>query len=274
MNSCFQILLWLFVLLLLFSCNSNLSLYPYDDNDLNSDGSGVVPSVTHSIAGMKNLHLGSSHILPTDVIVEGVITATNAMGEYPNAIIIEDDSGAIELTVLVEWDWFDDIYSIGDLVRLNCTGLWIGSLGGNKTLGTEPAVNSALAVGYIYDDNLKGRMNVLQKGVGRTPQVVTHSDFRAAIAGCYICMKDVEYVSGAGVDRYCDRDAESGQSISTTHILRDCDGGYFELYVPRTAYYRDEILPKGKGDIYCTLDSYYNSYSVRMVCFDHTFSYY
>ncbi len=266
----FVAILFTLSMLSIAACDDDVIPSDFSDSNLSDDGNYVL-HVTHSIAGLKDLYMGSSHRISGDVVIEGVITATDLMGEYPNAIIVEDDSGAVELTVFISSSSLNDAFCICDLVRIRCTGLWIGSLGGNITIGNEPNPYGSLAVGYIYEEDLRSRVNIMKKNAARDAQQVSVSDFRPALDSRYIRLDNVEFVEGAGEMQYCDRNIETGQSNSKKHKMVDSNGDYFELYVPSTVDYADDIIPTGKGVIFCTLDRYYNSYSVRFVCHKQLF---
>ncbi len=245
------------VMLLLCCCSP-------DPESANMSGGGdgsVGSSVLVSIAELRGRYVGSTHMLVDMLCVEGVITANNIYGEFPNLLIIEDDSGAIELRVEFEDD--ELLYQIGCEVVVDCTGLWIGSSGGVLTLGEEPTED--YVVDQISESDLEWRFDFTGDVISYAPQVVTIAELTQSMCSCYIVLEEVIFENLEGATSLCERDPDTGRLTYATHILVDRSGDRIELYIPSTATYADESIPTGWGSVCGVVGYFAGEYSIQIV---------
>lgn len=217
--------------------------------------------VTHSIVALKSLYIDDSHSIAESVVISGIITANDVMGEFPNTLVIEDSSGAIELSV----DDLDlEAYAIGRELVLVCSDLWIASRGGTLLLGLESTDVDNL-VDQIDEAEFLRRSQYSTTTIVVEPRSVDISDIDTSLISCYVRLDGVTFITDGEEVRYCERDSESGQYLSTSHTIEDESGDQLEVYVYRRAIYCNDILPSGSGSICGILDKYGSKYSLRIV---------
>lgn len=248
--------------LLLSGCSSDPQIPDGADEEGFSGASSL------SIAALKSLYVGGSQRLTEVIFISGSITATDFMGEYPSTLIIEDDTGALKVSV--DLDGAFSSYPIGGVVTINCTDLWIGSYGGTLLLGCEPTED--YVVDAIDIDDFKACSSVVVEDVvARTPQAVTLSQLSQQLVACYLQLDGMRFLTtvddeGEVIDTFCALNDETGRRVTTIHTLEEvASGEQINLYVASTVDYANELLPSGEGSIYVTLSLYGSSYSVSLV---------
>lgn len=230
-------------------------------SDSSSSDDGLSHNSNYSIAGLKDLYIDGSHSIGVVVVIEGVITANNVFGEFEDILVIEDSSGAIQIS----GDFGDMLEScrIGYTLTLDCTDLWLGSSGGTLILGIEPTGDDV--VDAIEESDFVRRATITESSVQPTPTTLSIPQFSQRYISCFICLEGVSFVEVEGVDTFCLYDSDSGRYLSTTHTLVDGEGNSVKLFVPSTAYYSKDPLPSGEGKIYAILEYFSGSYSLRIV---------
>lgn len=96
-----------------------------------------------SIAYLKSLCRGVLHPVTEDLWIEGCVVGNDLYGEFPDALVVEDESGGIE--VLIDAKRLYRTFDAGSTVRVYCNGLALGDYGGKVQLGFPPTAE------YILD---------------------------------------------------------------------------------------------------------------------------
>lgn len=96
-----------------------------------------------SIAYLKSLCRGVLHPVTEDLWIEGCVVGNDLYGEFPDALVVEDESGGIE--VLIDAKRLYRTFDSGSTVRVYCNGLALGDYGGKVQLGLPPTAE------YILD---------------------------------------------------------------------------------------------------------------------------
>ena len=96
-----------------------------------------------SIAYLKSLCRGVLHPVTEDLWIEGCVVGNDLYGEFPDALVVEDESGGIE--VLIDAKRLYRTFDSGSTVRVYCNGLALGDYGGKVQLGFPPTAE------YILD---------------------------------------------------------------------------------------------------------------------------
>lgn len=219
-----------------------------------------------SIAALKSLYVGGSQRLSDVIFISGSITANDHIGEFPNTLILEDDTGAVEVSV--DLDEAYSTYKIGCYLTLNCTDLWIGSSGGALMVGGEPTGDYAVDA---LDLDTFSSVAAVDGDATREPQSVTLSQLTQQLVSCFISISDVRFLEsvdeyGSVIDTFCALNPDTGRRVSTTHTIEEvATGEQLSLYVASTVIYASDPLPNGSGVIYAILDRYGSSYSVSLV---------
>ena len=80
-----------------------------------------------SIAYLKSLCRGVLHPVTEDLWIEGCVVGNDLYGEFPDALVVEDESGGIE--VLIDAKRLYRTFDSGSTVRVYCNGLALGDYG-------------------------------------------------------------------------------------------------------------------------------------------------
>lgn len=118
-----------------------------------------------SIATLKSMLSGELTLLDTSVVIKGTVIANGASGNYYKAIVIQDSTefapgewmqSGIEIG-LNTYGLHND-YPIGQMIYVQCKGLYIGIDGGETKLGSEyegsvGRINEPLISKYIFKDD-------------------------------------------------------------------------------------------------------------------------
>ncbi len=267
-------LLALMALLLVASCSPSPSGNPYSsdeeysdnggndyEDDSNNDNNDTWVGGTKSIAYLKSLYAGSNAKLIESFTIEGVVTANDIRGEFIDAIVVEDSSGAIEIAI--DNDSTASDYMIGTTVAIICNNLYLGSRYGTLVLGCEPEDDEV--VGALGSSEYGWRIIDQNVMVRPSATLCTIAELTSSMTSCYIQLKSLSVISDE--QYYCTLNSETGRRESTIHTLEDEQGNEISLYVPSTVDYNSVSLPANRFNIYAILEGSGSYYSLRII--DH-----
>ena len=123
------------LLLFVLQACGNASSLEYESGD------GTARHV--SIAYLKSLCRGVLYPVTEDLWIEGCVVGNDLYGEFSDALVVEDESGGIE--VLIDAKRLYRTFDAGSTVRVYCNGLALGDYGGKVQLGFPPTAE------YILD---------------------------------------------------------------------------------------------------------------------------
>lgn len=246
-----------------------LSVLSDNDTEDSSDSSDSVPNTntsftsTVSIAYLKSLYSSSSSLITNDIAIEGVITANDAFGEFPSSIIIEDESGAIE--IMSDLDSSASGYTIGTTVRVSCSGMYLGSTGGMLALGGAPY--DQVAVSQLSEEEvLRGVVVTDAVAITPIPKSTSIPYIGQDYILRYVVVSSLSVVSGEGLPTtFCTRNSDTGLTEYTSHTLFDTQGNTITLTVDRNVIYADEPLPTSPRSIYAIVEYFNGEYQLRIV---------
>lgn len=225
-----------------------------------SDLDDYAPTTTSSIIALKANYIGSTTKLVKTITICGQVVANDIRDEFTYTMILEDSTGAIEVSVDIDNIAYE--FPLGCWVRLVCDDLWLGSRGGTIVIGEEPTGDDV--VDKIDEDDIDSRLYYVERGSIPYPTFVEIGDLNTSLVSCFVGVEDLRFLTAAG-STFCERDPDSGRSISTTHMLENKYGDQIKLFVASTTNYADDTIPSGYGNIYAILDLYAGSYSLRLI---------
>ncbi len=235
----------------------------YGDESEDGDDSAVsFDAVSSSIASLKAMSVSSLSRITDVVSITGQVTANDLYGEFSEMLVIEDDSGAIVVSVDLEDQFYT--YAVGTTLTLYCADLWLANSGGMVTLGAESMSDAAVDALSLSD--LEGRL--LYRGYEeelRSPTSITIEEFSTSEVSRLVMLEGLSLASlEESFVLFCEYDEETGRRLSTSHTLRDSEGHEVELFVPSTVVYAEDTIPSGEFSVCAILFSYYGSYSLRI----------
>ncbi len=215
-----------------------------------------------SIARLKSLCRGASHRITQSVMIEGVITANDQYGEYEQALVIEDESGGIEIGVAGKRLFLH--YPIGATLRILCEGLALGDYGGKVILGAPPT--GTYITDRIDERDRPLRLHLTDKAE-QTPRPALRTIREADLTdvGRYVTIEKVVVKEAFSSPCWCEPDTLTEGFQATTRHLIDRHGDTLDLYLPATTTYASEPIPTSALDCSGILDYFNHRFQLRLV---------
>lgn len=193
-----------------------------------------------------------------DIIIAGRIVSNDAMGNVYQRVIIEDETSAIAIRVYSSS--LSESYHYGQELRINVTGLLIGTYRGLQLIGVD--YNGSVGGMDLTDFQARAQINGLPQ-VDLIPSYVTtipdlnsykaDPTLMATWQTRLITLENVEFVGG-GRETFGVR----GGTNYTTQKLRDADGNTIDISTSNKCDFAGLKMPAGKGTITAIL-SYFGS---------------
>ena len=156
-----------------------------------------------SIAYLKSLCRGVLHPVTEDLWIEGCVVGNDLYGEFPDALVVEDESGGIE--VLIDAKRLYRTFDSGSTVRVYCNGLALGDYGGKVQLGLPPTAE------YILDrisaESLGRHVRRIGDGsVDFVPRELSFGEVAASRIATYVRFRKVRFAHEEVGLPFCLRD--------------------------------------------------------------------
>ena len=209
---------------------------------------GHTPNVV-SIAYLKSQYPGVPKKIRSEICIEGRIVANDRWGNFYKTIVVQDETGAIEIKLDAE-NLFLAGYSYGEMVRINCNGLALGAYGDNIQLGTV-SDDTAYETGYVAMNRIAMTVQVVD-GMAEEPVPIPLTlvhlnnpqfDIERYL-NCLVVLSDVQFVDYGGVVPWAE-----GESGATDRQLTDIHGNTLVVRTSALASFADDPLPAGSGSI-------------------------
>ena len=231
---------WIILLL------SLLALQACVDQDFDEPPFGEIldeaPEVNTTIADLKALHIPGTYAeIEQDIVIRAVISADDLSGNLFRRLVIQDETGGIELNINeVE---LHNTFPEGREIFIRCQGLWMGDFAGvigiggalGETSGGDPRLNG------IEPAQLDQFITKGATGNDVAPAVKTINQLGPDDISTLVQIENIQF-----------EDSELGQTfadfqLNTNRYLETCDG---QKILIRTSGYSDfynEQLPNGNG---------------------------
>lgn len=121
-----------------------------------ADMEQLPPGERVSIQYLKSFYRGYPLRLTRDYVLEGRVVSDDSRGNFRYSIIVEDDTGGIELKVGRER--CSDLFPPGLRILVRCAGLVLGSYGGTLQLGGVSS-DERYECGFIPQDRLSEHLS-------------------------------------------------------------------------------------------------------------------
>lgn len=214
-------------------------------------GAGVV-----SVQYLKSLYRGYALPLEDDLEVHGVIVANDLYGSFPYTLVIEDDSGGIEVKASGERLFVG--FPVGQQVMIRCQGLVLGSYGGVVQLGAASS-DPAYQTGWISRDELSFRINKTGRPIVTVfPETVSIGELTPIHVGKLVAFERVQFAEEERSLGWC-----HGEEATTRHLV-DAGGNRLEVRTLPGALFAGQTLPDGSGYIEGILSYFNDAYQLRV----------
>ena len=242
------------VLLTLTACN-RASVLRYDEEGLQGE-------TLTSIAALKARCNGSSVRIAEDLNIRGTVVAIDAVGEFPKILVLEDETGGIE--ILLDRELLERDYELGCRLTVLCNGLSLGDYGGKIQLGAPSG--DSYPVARIPDEHIANHLRRDSAAVSRLrPATLAFDELAMRHVSRYVRFEQVRIASEEQGEPFCERDAETGEPLPTDRHLVNGSGDTLVLRILPGCDYANEPLPAGRGSANGILDYFNGIYQLRPV---------
>jgi hypothetical protein len=208
---------------------------------------------THTIAEFKQQFTSDLEEIPYYVVISGLVTANDESGNLYKKFVIQDKTGAIELSV-DRTNMYTE-YKVGQQVFVECEGLYTGKYGGLQQIGYKYQNSSSgayqmgrmsidLAENHLFRNDYPGEAPV--------PDTITMSQLADSVMDRLVTFEKVRFANG-GQETFANKD----ESYPTSQTIVDENGKTIVVYTSSYANFAGETLPEGKGTV-TGIMSYFN----------------
>lgn len=183
---------------------------------------------------------GADQLIDDSLIISGIVVADDRSGNFFEKLIIQDETGGIELR-LNTGDLYNN-YPVGRRVFVKCKGLYVGDYSGSVQLNGSPetALEAALVPKHVIGG---ARNQPLPTRVKRIDQI-TPADVNTLIQ-----FDSVEFSFGSLDTTYADPVGKNSVNLT----VRDCDGNQIILRTSGYADFAGVRTASGRGNLTAVL---------------------
>ena len=255
-------LLSIVYLALLLGCSS-----PSPTNIFDSDGGSALDN-TISISELKSYYLGSTHQITDDIRISARVVATDMYGELEGRMVLQDDSGGIE--IYIDEENLFESYQLYSYITINCSGLWLASRGGtNGTLvmGSYPTAYDP--VDGLSTSQFEARiLEYKTSSEAYNFTKCTLSELSTSLLSSCVVMQSLSFVDVDSYDTLFDYDQYEELGYCRRTMMCQLTDRTIDLYIPETISYPDIPLlaiEKSSGEYLVLVDRYTSQYSIQLV---------
>lgn len=196
-----------------------------------------------TIADLKMMEADA--LIDENIYVQGVVTSSDAEGNWSRRIVFQDESGAV--SVMADLGSSNELFPIGQKISVQCRNMTLADVGGVRILCAgvqgEGLRKSASAI-----DNRTARSTIfaVEGGKAVTPRALTLSELNADTRAYEDCLVTLQ---GVFFQTHLLPYANEGGSSEQYRTLYDSEGGTALLCTSDGSTMAGEPLPEGKGTI-------------------------
>jgi hypothetical protein len=202
-----------------------------------------------SIADLKAMYPDSLMLIDTALVVEGTVIANGASGNYYKAIVIQDSTAGLEISI----DAYElqNNYPIGQKILIKCEGLYLGEDGGVVKIGSDYEGS----VGRLEEPLIKEYVYKKSGGQPIVPKVVSILNLIHEPANTLIKLEGVQFKSG-------ELDRTFADAINLVESDVQLEDSFKNSVIIRTSGYADfagDSIPEGSGSVIALNNRYYDT---------------
>ncbi len=237
------------------------------------DGGGDGPTIpkppgeeqTVSVAYLKRLYNGAPVRVTDEWSIAGAVVSDDRRGNFYKTLVVNDDTGGIELRLDVE-EIFKH-YRMHSRVTVRCNGLWLGSYGGTLQLGAEPFGDYQTRP--LAEADIAGHLTVDGEHYGEVqPRVRTFGELTAGDVSTFVAFEGVRFVEQERGMSWADT-ADDVETDTDRHLV-DARGDTLVVRTSRHATFASRLLPEGVGRIEGVLSRFNDKFQLT-VCDSENF---
>lgn len=214
---------------------------------------------TVSIAYLKSLCREEQYTIVGDCYIEGVVVASDWMGEMHKSIVVVDDSAGVEIAIESEDIalWLP-IYS---KVKIYCGGLTLARVGGKVQLGAAPTQDFLV-------DNIEESLaqSIIQnRGVAEDIPIElrTIAEFCDEDISRMVQLNGLRLIDEEVGLSWCD--FIDGEAQTTVRTVVDDAGNRCRVRTLATCSYADKTVPAERFSVVAILDAAEGEYLLRII---------
>jgi DNA/RNA endonuclease YhcR with UshA esterase domain len=204
-----------------------------------------------TIAELKATYSGI-RMIEEDIIIKGIVIANDESGNLYKKLVIQDETGGIELTI-DKTNTYNQ-YKVGQRIYVKTKGMYIGDYNGLIQLGydNEGAIGwlpEVMIEDHIFADSLPGPKP--------EPRVISLSQFSPTLISTLVKIENVSFIDEGEV--------WAVQGVNATN--RGINEIGVSQFVVRTSSFADfayERIPSGKGSITGVLSVFRDTYQLTL----------
>lgn len=215
---------------------------------------------TISIQYLKSMYKNYPLRIEDNYTISGRVISTDWGGNFPYSLIMEDDTGGIEIRIGIR-EYFR-LYKLGTQVQVRCAGLILGSYGGYLQLGGTPTDDS-YECGIIASSEVNKHLIISSETtVEITDHVLKLSELSFEYVNRPVQLTGVRFVDEDGGLPWCDPDIESGYTERKLRSIYN-DTDTITVRTHSGAYFAKDVIPSGSGNIAGVLQYFHGKYSLQ-----------
>lgn len=211
-------------------------------------GPQPLPHATHSIAELHKMYRSGGNLIAEPVVVRGVVATSDRKGNFYRSILIQDETGGIELKMgLVNMYLF---FQEGHEVAVRCQGLTLGKYGEVVNLGWR-SLEDKYENGFVPERLVT---KYVQAGpyVGIEPKTLTIEQLDKQYCNMLVRLERVQFLQSQLSQTYAD--AANKESIpAVNRTLVDSNGKSVIVRTSSYAAFAGKQLPQGSGSVVALL---------------------
>jgi hypothetical protein len=212
---------------------------------------------THTIAQFKSQFNSDFAKITGNVILKGIVNATDESGNIYKKLYLQDETGGLEISLDATSLYTQ--FKVGQEIFIECKDLYVGKYGGVLQLGFPYKKDGADAIGRM--PQVVAMAHIFKSGVVNPASVkptivsgmadIRKSDVKKIMTDKLVTINGIYFVNG-GKQSF----AEKGAKYPTAQQFIDSKGKKGMLYTSSYAKFALDMLPKGLGSITGILSSY------------------
>lgn len=245
------------LILLLGACGSDKAELEKKRPDESNKGTKKV-----SIAYLRSLYIASPVLIDEEIEFEGRVISHDRYGQFYKTIVVEDESGGIEIRA--DKELLCEVYGQFEWVKVKCNSLILGSYGGHLELGVKRNEISN-SVDPIPEHLLRSIVLPLgkEKPIEIAPATLSIEELTSRYLSCYIELENVQFV-----EQELKLSWSESESDTNRHIV-DRDGSKLIVRTSRNADFAQKMLPIGSGLIGGVLSYFNGEYQLIITQSEH-----
>lgn len=195
------------------------------------------------IAELKQLPPDSA--IAEEIYVQGVVTSSDANGNYAQTIVFQDETGAV--SIVADLGSSNQLFPVGQKISVQCKNMMLADIGGVKRLCASIA-GEGLQKSPVAIDNRTARSTIFAVSGGQavSPKSLRLNELDASTRASEDCLVTLQEVFFQTNDLPF---ANEGGSSEQFRTLYDNNGKTALLCTSDGATMAGEQLPAGKGSV-------------------------